>query len=312
MSRAVAFSVPHPTLGEDLAAAIVADDDAELDIAQLRRYAAERLAPHKVPQRIVVLDDIPLGPTGKVQRIGLAERLGLSVREGDGVDREQLTFASSMEAALAGVWCRVLELDAVGRDDRFVEIGGDSLSAVALVADVADVFGVDLPITAPLDEGATVVDMAAMVRTARVRPATERPADVEVPAADGTVACPTVISYTQERFWVLHQLDPGSSAYNIPWALRLSGSLDINALRAALTAMTARHDALRSVFPARQGRPTVLVQPPSEFPLDVSDLSAAADPESAAGGRGGVPGFVALRSRARTPGSWFADQDCRR
>ena len=74
---AVTFAVPHDKLGEDVAAAVVARDGAELDPRDVRQYAAGRLADFKVPRKVIVLEEIPKGATGKVQRIGLAEKLGL-------------------------------------------------------------------------------------------------------------------------------------------------------------------------------------------------------------------------------------------
>ena len=76
--QAVTFAVPHPKLGEDVAAAVVLRDGASVTERQIREFVAERLADFKVPRRIVVLDEIPKGPTGKLQRIGLAEKLGLT------------------------------------------------------------------------------------------------------------------------------------------------------------------------------------------------------------------------------------------
>ena len=77
MAQVVTFAIPHPKLGEEVAAAVVLKAGAELDEKALREYAATRLADFKVPKKIVFLDEIPKGPTGKLQRIGLAEKLGL-------------------------------------------------------------------------------------------------------------------------------------------------------------------------------------------------------------------------------------------
>jgi acyl-CoA synthetase (AMP-forming)/AMP-acid ligase II len=77
VAQVATFALPHDTLGEDVAAAVVLQDDASVDELELREFAAERLANFKVPRRIVILDEIPKGATGKLQRIGLAEKLGL-------------------------------------------------------------------------------------------------------------------------------------------------------------------------------------------------------------------------------------------
>jgi acyl-CoA synthetase (AMP-forming)/AMP-acid ligase II len=78
VAQAVTFAVPHPKLGEDVAAAIVLGEGAEADEQSIRAFASERLADMKVPRTIVFLDEIPKGATGKLQRIGLAEKLGLA------------------------------------------------------------------------------------------------------------------------------------------------------------------------------------------------------------------------------------------
>ena len=76
--QVVTFAVPHPKLGEDVAAAVVLMEGAQARPAEIRQYAAGRLADFKVPRKVLILDEIPKGPTGKLRRIGLAEQLGLT------------------------------------------------------------------------------------------------------------------------------------------------------------------------------------------------------------------------------------------
>src|SRR5262249_60949673 len=76
VAQAVTFAVPHPTLGEDVAAAVVLKPGASATVRELRAFVGAHLAPFKVPSRILIPDELPKGPTGKLQRIGLAERLG--------------------------------------------------------------------------------------------------------------------------------------------------------------------------------------------------------------------------------------------
>jgi len=76
--QVVAFAMPHPKLGEEIAAAAVLRPGMEATPRELQAFAAERLADFKVPRKILFMDDIPKGPTGKIQRIGMAEKLGLT------------------------------------------------------------------------------------------------------------------------------------------------------------------------------------------------------------------------------------------
>lgn len=78
VAQAVTFAIPHDKLGEDIGAAVVAREGATLEDRAIRKFVAGRLADFKVPRRVVVLEEIPKGATGKVQRIGLAKRLGLA------------------------------------------------------------------------------------------------------------------------------------------------------------------------------------------------------------------------------------------
>jgi acyl-CoA synthetase (AMP-forming)/AMP-acid ligase II len=84
VAQAVTFALPHDLLGEEVAAAVVLRPGTDAEPHQIRAFAAERLADFKVPRRLLILAEIPTGPTGKPQRIGLAERLGLAPRRKKG------------------------------------------------------------------------------------------------------------------------------------------------------------------------------------------------------------------------------------
>jgi acyl-CoA synthetase (AMP-forming)/AMP-acid ligase II len=78
VAQAVTFALPHEKLGEEVAAAVVLRDGRSATEAELREFVASKLADFKVPRRIIFLAEIPKGPTGKQQRLGLARRLGLA------------------------------------------------------------------------------------------------------------------------------------------------------------------------------------------------------------------------------------------
>ena len=140
VAQAVAFAVPHPTLGEDVAAAVVQREGAALDEAGLREFLFARVAEFKVPSQIVLVDRIPKGPTGKIQRIGLAEQLADHLRTPHVVPR------NALEAVVAAVYAEVLRLDKVGALDSFFVLGGDSLKATQVVSRLQALLPLSLPI----------------------------------------------------------------------------------------------------------------------------------------------------------------------
>lgn len=149
VAQALTFALPHPTLGEDVAAAVVVRSPGSPTAEQLRDFAAARLPYFKVPRRIVLVDAIPKGATGKPQRIGLAERLGLTA-DGDGAAPagERVAPRTPVEEVVAALWAEVRPPGPAGVDDDFFGAGGDSIAATQLLGRVRDLLGVDVPLLA--------------------------------------------------------------------------------------------------------------------------------------------------------------------
>jgi acyl carrier protein len=136
VEQAVTFAVPHPHLGEDVGAALVLRRGSVASETEIREFAAERLAYFKVPRWIRFLDEIPKGPTGKLQRIGLAKRLGV-----EPVVEERPDYVepgTPCERSLADIWGEVLKQDRIGRNDSFLSLGGDSILATRVVARIRE------------------------------------------------------------------------------------------------------------------------------------------------------------------------------
>ena len=139
--EAAAFGMPHPTLGETVAAAVVPRDGKTLGEGEIREFAISHLPDFKVPTRIVIVTEIPKGPTGKLQRAGLADRLAAQlavVYEPPGDDLERFS---------ATIFEQVLQVDRVGRNDNFFALGGDSLRAMQVSTRLTNALGLELPPT---------------------------------------------------------------------------------------------------------------------------------------------------------------------
>ena len=162
VAQAVAFAVPDERLGEQVAAAVVVEPGTSISELDLRNFASSRIAPFKVPRRILFLDEIPKGPTGKLQRIGLAERLELAELDGPATDAPATPPRTAVERLLADLWIEVLALDDVSVHDRFLDLGGDSMLAMRLLARVRDALDLEFTVIEFFDR-TTIADQAVLV-----------------------------------------------------------------------------------------------------------------------------------------------------
>ncbi len=156
VAQAVTFAVPHPTLGEDLAAAIVLQPNATVTDKEIREFIATKLADFKVPNQVIFVEEIPKSSTGKLQRIGLAQKL-----------KEQLKTSfiaprTEIEKGLVASWTEILNLQQVGIHDNFFALGGDSLQAVRLFAKIEERFPNNLPLST-LINAPTIEQMANII-----------------------------------------------------------------------------------------------------------------------------------------------------
>jgi acyl-CoA synthetase (AMP-forming)/AMP-acid ligase II/acyl carrier protein len=133
VKQALAFSLPDKKLGEDIAAAVVLKEKT-VNERDLREYTSQHLAHFKVPRRIIILEEIPKGPTGKLQRIGLAEKLGLDKPEIHPEQRDFIPPRTAVEEVLAELWCDILGLTEVSVNHEFLNLGGDSMLATQLLS----------------------------------------------------------------------------------------------------------------------------------------------------------------------------------
>jgi acetyltransferase-like isoleucine patch superfamily enzyme/acyl carrier protein len=134
IAQVVTFAVPHATLGEDVAAAVVLNENAEVNESEIRDFAATKLADFKVPSQVLVVDEIPKGPTGKLQRIGLADMLA-SMLQSDFVAPK-----NQDEKKVVDIWKDLLNVDQVGIHDNFFVIGGDSITASLMINKIENHF----------------------------------------------------------------------------------------------------------------------------------------------------------------------------
>lgn len=193
VAQAVTFAVVHPTLGEDVAAAVVLRENTPASETELRGHVTARLADYKVPSQVVIVDAIPKGPTGKLQRIGLAQTLASELKA------EFVAPGSPVQEAIASIWEAELEISPVGIHDNFFALGGHSLVAARVVACMRDTLDVALPLHR-LFEFPTIAGLAQCLEAERqiqeagsatgtclvpIRPVGDRPVFFLVPGGGG-------------------------------------------------------------------------------------------------------------------------------
>jgi acyl carrier protein len=236
----------------------------------LRAYLRGKLPEYMVPSAFVALEQLPLSPNGKV------DRNALPVPEGARPELEEayVAPATAMEQALAELWAEVLGLQRVGTQDNFFELGGHSLLATQVISRLRKTLQVELPLRA-LFEAPTVAALAERIEEVR-RAALGLPAAPLRPIErDGELP----LSYGQETFWFLEQLQPGSPVFNMDVAIRLRGPLNVAAAERTFNEVVRRHEALRTTFVAREGRPVAVVAPPAPFPVQLLDLTGLPESE---------------------------------
>jgi amino acid adenylation domain-containing protein len=233
--RGAAVVAREDAPGERRLVAYVAPAGAgELSAAELRAGLRERLPEHMVPAAFVVLDRLPLNANGKV------DRRALPVPEPDASGGEHPAPRTATEEVLAGIWASVLGVERVGVEDGFFELGGHSLLAMQVAARVRQALGMEVPLRA-IFEAPTMRGLAGRVDSLRNAGTSQAPPLERVPREG-----PLPLSFAQQRLWLTDRIEPGSSAYNMPAALRLRGPLDAAALRASLDVLVRRHETLRT------------------------------------------------------------------
>ena len=230
---------------------------------ELLEHAHRTLPDYMLPSHFLMVEQLPLTPNGKVDRQALS---ALELQE----ESSGLTEARSpIEEIMVELWREVLGYAQVSTSDNFFEKGGHSLLATQLISRIRHLFQIDLPLQS-LFESPTLTALARKVeerlrqgQAAELPPITPTPHEAMIP-----------LSFAQQRLWFLDQLEPGSTAYNIPMAIQLDGPLAVAAFEQSLETIVARHESLRTTFQSREGQAVQVIDPSRRLLLRQIDLSA--------------------------------------
>ncbi|MFC0313716.1 amino acid adenylation domain-containing protein [Gordonia phosphorivorans] len=209
---------------------------ASVDVEAVKTHVAGKLPEYMCPSVWVLLDEVTLNSAGKL------DRRALPAAELDAAQSEYVAPATDEERLLAEVFAEVLGVQrAFGVTEPFFEVGGNSLSAMRLVARVGAALDVEMSVR-DVFEAPTVRALAELVAG---RASALPPVSAVVPRPERIP-----LSFAQQRMWFLNQYDTASAAYNIPAGIRLTGALDIDALTAAFADVLGRHEVLRTRYPS--------------------------------------------------------------
>ncbi|WP_425303059.1 amino acid adenylation domain-containing protein, partial [Nocardia wallacei] len=230
-----------------------------LDAAQVKSAITAAVPSYMVPSAFVVLDALPRTVNGKLDRKALPEP-----------EFEATAYrapATPIEEIVASTFAAVLGVERVGVDDDFFALGGNSLLATQVAARIGTALESRVSVRS-LFEAPTVGALAVAVEqsTGSALPrlaAGPRPAEIP-------------LSFAQQRMWVLNQFDTGAAVYNIPAAIRLSGVLDVPALRAAVADVVVRHEILRTVYPLTADGPVQEIRAARDIDVDLTPIEVAA------------------------------------
>ena len=246
----------------------------EAVISRVRDALEKRLPAHMIPARFVVLEQLPLTPNGKIDRKALPAPEPLVMH------RDAEAPSNPMEEKLAGIWQSALGLSkAPGVKDNFFDLGGHSLLAMRVCSRAREVLNTELPIRA-LFQAPTIRALAEGITNGEWHQGLSGPPPLKSVSRD----IPLPVTFVQERLWFLDQIDPGGHAYNVPWAVRLKGSLDAVALRSAFDQVIDRHEVLRTSLVYENGTLRQVIHSSVQMSWETVDLSGtpAADLEARA------------------------------
>jgi acyl carrier protein len=268
---AAAAARAEPTRHGDprLTAYVVPEAGNGLRAAEVRDGLRATLPDASIPSAFSFVAELPLNAHGKVDRERLAALPAPT--------SEAAEFAapkSELERKLCAIWAEALELERVGRDDDFFDLGGDSLTAAEIGAAILDRFELEIDMRAFSDHP-TVARFAEHLRALRDDPASGEPGIERVPRDD-----PIPCSFAQERILRFAETETPASR-TMTSVMEVRGEIDIDALLAAMELLCARHEPLRTTFVERDGARVQLVQPPAPLDVPVDDLSDSDDPNRA-------------------------------
>jgi amino acid adenylation domain-containing protein len=234
-----------------------------VEVKELREYLKERLPDYMIPVAFVVLEELPVRSSGKI------DPKDLPTPEMGGEEERYVEARTEVERVLVRIWEEVLGVERVGVHDNFFELGGDSILSVRVLTR-AQREGIHLT-TRQMFERQTIAELAQVAGSESQQGAAPKSVAPQMKKTESEGVLP--LSHAQQRLWFIDKLDPGNTAYNISIGARLNGYLDKKALLRSLNEIVRRHEVLRTSFPVINDEPVQKIATEPDLVITETDLA---------------------------------------
>ncbi|MBN8737908.1 MAG: hypothetical protein BGP24_07775 [Lysobacterales bacterium 69-70] len=258
--REAVIAVQTDAKGDKRLAAYLVTAQGEADLPAIRDYLRQQLPDYKQPSAYACLERLPLTPNGKIDRARLPH---LAAQESAAA---AVAPRDALERTVAAHWRELLGVGDVAIDDDFFDLGGHSLLAITLSVRLRDELGVDL-CTRDIFEHPTLAALAARLRSGQLAAAPQLP-----PIERATRQEKSTLSFLQQRLWFIEQMEGAQAAYHMPLLLEFAPEYTPAAIAAALNAVVARHEALRTGLVEVNGIPLQRIRAECPIALPLEDL----------------------------------------
>ncbi|MBA1200986.1 amino acid adenylation domain-containing protein [Pseudomonas capeferrum] len=236
----------------------VEEDARQAVVDSLRATLKQTLPEHMVPHYLMLLERLPVTANGKVDRKALPEPVAATAR--------YRAPETPLQRQVAAIWADVLQVPQVGLDDNFFALGGHSLLATQVVSRIRQQLHLEVALRLLFD----TLDLAGFTQALQAQDKVE---GGEFQVLDRNEPMP--VSHAQYRQWMFWKLNPDSTAYNTPLAVKIRGVLDLAAVQAAVDALIGRHETLRTIFVEQDGVPWQRIRPAQPATIEFIDLGVA-------------------------------------
>ncbi|MGF9820109.1 amino acid adenylation domain-containing protein [Brevibacillus agri] len=230
---------------------------------ELVENLSEILPDYMVPSHFVFLDEFPRNLNGKIDRQALPKPALLEN------NFDSYKYDTAIEEIVVNIWSKVLRRNDISKDSHFLKLGGNSLAILQVLMHIRDAFPVQVSIR-DLFNHPILSELAKFIENSSRKDST-----IELPPLEVLNEREDIpLSLSQQRFWIIHNLEPNSTPYTMPLTARFKGELQVDLFEKALNEVINRHESLRTIFPLKDGQPIQSLLPSSAIKLEIVDVSS--------------------------------------